>query len=311
MSTANLQPCTRSLWLEELRVQRGLSPHTLRAYDRDLTDCDAWLCQHRGLAKLQDARRPDLQSWTAALHQSHQASSIARKLSAVRRYFDWMRREGWIDCDPAHGLRTPKQDQRLPRFLSVDEVLTLLRAPRTQALSLETRDLALIELLYGAGLRISEALSINTGQIDSTEQLVRVLGKGRKERLVPVGKPALSAIKAWMTHRDDLLKSSSDADAHCALFLNQRGGRMSPRTARRVLEQRCLASGLPRSVSPHGLRHSYATHLLDGGADVRAVQELLGHSRLSTTQRYTHTSLQQLMRVYDASHPRAHLQEGE
>ncbi len=294
-------------WLRYLRVQRNVSPHTLRAYASDVHDCAQWLDTSLGVRPLTAAVRRDLRTWAASLHDRYAPASSARKLSAVRRLFAWLRREDRIAVDPAHGLRTPKQDKKLPRFLSVDEVLILLRdAPLGTNPFAEARDRALVEVLYGAGIRVSEAVGLDLRSLDLPQRLLKVLGKGRKERIVPIGQFAVDTLRTWLDARAALL-AEVGARPTDALFVNLRGSRLTTRSVRRNLDQRCFSAGLVRSVSPHGLRHSYATHLLDGGADVRSVQELLGHSRLSTTQRYTHTSLQHLMQAYDAAHPRAGL----
>ncbi|MCO4761164.1 MAG: tyrosine recombinase [Myxococcales bacterium] len=293
------------LWLEHLRFERNVSPHTLRAYQTDVTACAKWLASERDIASLAAAKRPDLRAWAASLHGNYAPASVARKLASVRRLFSFARRLELIEADPALGLRTPKQDTTLPRFLSVDETLQLLRHSVLGADPvLELRDLAIVELLYGAGLRVSELVGLDLASVDHTTPQVRVLGKGRKQRIVPFGRHALSALAAWLPARLELLHAKRKPD-ELALFVNFRGGRLSARSVRRVMDTRCEGAGLLRPVSPHGLRHGFATHLLDGEADIREVQELLGHSRLSTTQRYTHTSLAGLMKSYDAAHPRA------
>ena len=232
---------------------------------------------------------------------------MARKIAAVRQLFLFLRRHGHLAVDPAQGMRTPKQDQTLPRFLSVDEMLLLLRHVTAEAdPALEARNSAMVELLYSAGVRVAELVSLDLQQLELDERVARVTGKGRKQRIVPFGDHAVTALNGWLAVRDTVLAKRGVKPTD-ALFLNWRGTRLSTRSVRRMMEARCLRAGLRQTVSPHGLRHSYATHLLDGKADIREVQELLGHARLSTTQRYTHTSFAGVAAAYDGAHPRAQL----
>jgi integrase/recombinase XerC len=282
-----------------LAVERNLSPHTCAAYRRDLEEFREFLAGHGGAAAA-DLQRVDhvlLRRYLAELHKRNQRTSIARKLSALRSFFRYLVREGTLSANPAEVVATPKRNRYLPKTLSVDEATALMeRGHGTTLLAL--RDRAILELLYSSGLRVSELTGLNVGGLDLREQLVRVLGKGRKERIVPVGRKAHEALTAY-------LEARGAADDDQPLFINHRGGRLTPRSVQRHLKVRLLKAGVLKDISPHALRHSFATHLLDGGADLRAIQELLGHASLSTTQRYTQVSVDQLMAVYDRAHPRS------
>lgn len=296
-------------FLKHQRVVRNLSPHSLRAYRVDLDLLCSWLRDHRGKAVV-DADRDDLREFAMHLHSSLAPSSVARRMATMRSLYRHLRRTERLAVDIAEGLRNPKQVQTLPKVLSVDQVLQLLRAvapPKDPRLA--ARDLALIELIYGAGLRVSEAVGLRLRDLDLDQQLARVKGKGAKVRLSPFGGPAVAALRAWLRARQEFLEGRADDPQQGHLFLNTWRGPLSTRSVRRLLEKRCLAAGLPRVVGPHALRHSFATHLLDEGAGIRDVQELLGHEQLSTTQRYTHVSLVAAQRKYDAAHPRARLKD--
>jgi site-specific recombinase XerD len=233
--------------------------------------------------------------------------TIARKAAALRAFFGWLRKRGVVAVDPTRNLRTPRGDRRLPRVPKAAEVATLLEAappdPAEDGMeaAVALRDVAVLEVLYGAGLRISELCGLGPSDVDSRAGMVTVLGKRSKIRRVPLGEVAFAAIRAYLDGgRTNLSGPLSPPDA---LFLNRRGRRLTPRDARRILERRLLSDG--RAISPHSLRHAYATHLLEGGADLRAVQELLGHADVATTQLYTHLTKDRLRAVYDATHPRA------
>lgn len=293
-------------FIVHLQHVRALSPHTVRAYRNDIGDFAAWLRTEHDVP-IRRADRDQLREYAASLHGSLAAASVSRRLAAIRSLFRHLRRADVVSIDHGDGLRNPKQGIQLPQVLGIDDVLLLLRVrgvPTDPVLA--ARDLALIELIYGAGLRVSEAVSLELPNIDLAERAVRVIGKGNRERITPFGEHAELALRAWDSERaawiDTLKRPPKEPDA---VFMNVRGGRLSARSVRRSLEHRCTAAGLAHSVGPHALRHSFATHLLDGGADVREVQELLGHRNLSTTQRYTHVSMQGLQRSYDSSHPRA------
>ncbi len=238
----------------------------------------------------------DIRGWLVHLHKKNRKSTIARKLSAVRSFFKFLTQQEVLAQNPAVTVLTPKREQPAPAYLTMDDMLRILGNVTADDL-LGVRNLAMFELLYSSGLRVSELTSLDLGDIDFDRQTVRVMGKGRKERVVPVGKPALSCIKRY---RDLLVeKDNKYRDDQGALFLNFRGGRLTARSVDRLLKQVAVKAGLTVPVSPHALRHTFATHMLDAGADLRVVQELLGHKSLSTTQRYTHVTIDRLMKVYD------------
>ncbi len=296
----------------------GSSPHTRKAYESDLRQFVAW-AERGGAAGPAAVDHLVLRRYLAYLTTRGMArTTIARKAAALRAFFGWLRRRGVVAVDPTRNLRAPKGDRRLPKVPKVAEVATLLDAvspgdtlgppgpapPEDEdgiARAVALRDAAVLEMLYGAGLRISELCGLGPSDIDLRGGLVTVLGKRSKIRRVPLGEAAIAAIRAYLDGgRAILTGSASPADA---LFLNRRGRRLTPRDARRILERRLLTDG--RAISPHTLRHAYATHLLEGGADLRAVQELLGHADVATTQLYTHLTKDRLRAVYDATHPRA------
>lgn len=295
-------------FMVHLRFERNLSSHSLRAYTMDLTHFAEWVHGQPEFEGLASVDREGVRRYSASLHEQLAAASISRRLACLRSFYGFLRRTDQIQVDPAEGLRNPRGPTHLPRFLGVDDTLLLLRHVQVTARAeLEARDQAIVELTYGAGLRVAECVGLDVGSVDLEGQTLRVFGKGRKERMTPFGEFARDALTLWLQERSVLAECragrvAKDPDA---LFLNRSGGRLTTRSVHRMLERRCLLAGLSRSVGPHGLRHSFATHLLDAGADIREVQELLGHARLSTTQRYTHTSTAALQRVYDRSHPRA------
>lgn len=284
-----------SRFLDYLADERGASPHTLRAYAADLAEFRDFVAREGD----RDLRRVDarlLRAYLAWLHQRDLAkSSIARRLAVVRSCFRFLARRGVVRTNPAREVGTPRVPRRLPSFLPKDESAELLdRAPAASAAG--RRDHALLELLYASGLRVSECCGLDLEDLDRSQGTVRVLGKGSRERVVPVGEAALQAVDAYLALR---------GSAGGPLFRNARGGRLTPRSVRRVVGRQARAAGIGRRVTPHTLRHTFATHMLGEGADLRLIQELLGHRRLSTTQRYTHVSPEHLMRVYDRAHPRA------
>jgi integrase/recombinase XerC len=282
-----------------LSEERNLSPHTSAAYLRDLGEFRSFLADNGGADRAALKRLDSfmLRRFLAVLHKRNQRSSIARKLSSLRTFFRYLVREGWLEANPAEGLATPKLNRYLPRTLSVDEAAALMERGYGSGL-LDLRDRAIFELCYACGLRVSELTGLDVAAVDLREDLVRVLGKGSKERIVPLGRKAHQALVAYLEARG--LPQGEEP-----LFLNVHGGRLTPRSVQRNLKTRLLKAGVLRDASPHSLRHSFATHLLDGGADLRAIQELLGHASLSTTQRYTQVSVDHLMEVYDKAHPRS------
>jgi len=281
-------------FVEFMKAEQGVSPHTLRAYTRDLEEFISFTDKKSG-----DIDNLDIRSFVAFLHHKKlRKSSISRKLAAVRSFFRYLYMEGYVKKNPAKLVSSPKIPKSLPHFLSVDEVFCLLDAPAGDSFR-ETRDRAILELLYSSGLRVSELTSLDISDLDIKESLIRVKGKGRKERIIPVGSKAMAAMRNYLPERISLKKKSS------ALFLNNRGGRLTERSVRRILLQCSRMVNLKGDLSPHTLRHTFATHLLHGGADLRSIQELLGHSSLSTTQKYTHVDIVHLAEVYDKAHPMA------
>ncbi|MDU0458779.1 MAG: tyrosine recombinase XerC [Geobacteraceae bacterium] len=287
-----------------LETERNVSPHTLAAYNSDLAQWLAFVSSEKGDAVT--AGEIDhllLRRYLAGLSKTTKKSSIGRKLAAIRSFFRFLLRRGVITKNPAELIATPKKEQRLPFHLDIDQATSLMEAPDTEQQHAR-RDRAILELLYSSGLRVSELTGLNIGEIDLTAGMVRVMGKGGKERIVPVGSRALEALSAYLEER-------SDAQNGAALFLNTRGQRINRRSVARIVDAHVLRIAAFKRISPHTLRHTFATHLLEGGADLRAIQELLGHASLSTTQKYTHVGIDRLMEVYDKAHPKAHAGNGE
>jgi integrase/recombinase XerC len=284
------------------RSLTSASPGTVEAYQRDVTAFAAW-AERGGLRGPESVDRLVLRRYLAYLGTRRYARrTIARKAAALRRYFDWLRRSGSLPDDPARRLSAPAGEDRLPHVLTPTEVGALLDAPSPRAPAVpdavRLRDDAVLELLYGSGLRVSELTGLDLGDLDLSSGIVVVWGKGSKQRRVPMHAACIDALQAWLTHgRQALARPTSPAGA---TFLNSRGNRLGPRDVRRIVDRR---SRVP--THPHALRHSFATHLLDGGADLRVVQELLGHASLETTQVYTHVSKDRLVTVYEKTHPRA------
>ena len=282
-------------FLRYLDLQRGASRHTLRGYATDLAEFRAFLSRE-GLGDLADADARAIRAWLAWLHDRKLAkSSIARKLATVRSCYRYLARLGEVEFNPARQVGSPRLPKRLPSFLPKDESKGLLDG-ETERSEAGMRDHALLELLYATGLRVAECCGLDLDDVDRRRGAVRVMGKGGKERVVPVGDTALEALDAWLSVR---------GEETGALFTSLRGGRLGTRSVHRIVKRRARAAGIDRRVTPHTLRHTFATHMLGEGADLRLIQELLGHSRLTTTQRYTHVSPEHLMKVYDSAHPRA------
>ena len=285
----------QAAFLRHLAVERNASAHTLRSYANDLSDFQTFLTT-RAAGDLRAADSRLVRAWLAALHGRGLApASIARKLAAVRSWYRFLVRRGVVEVNPAREARSPRQPHKLATFLPIDEATELVDGRAVGGTS-RARDVAILELLYASGLRVSELVGLDLDALDRTERTIRVMGKGRKERIVPYGAAAGAALETWLRQRGERGR---------ALFTNVRGGRLTVRSIHTIVRRAARAAGITRRVSPHTLRHTFATHLLDGGADLRAIQELLGHSRLSTTQRYTHVGAEQLMKVYDRAHPRA------
>ncbi|MBA4021156.1 MAG: site-specific tyrosine recombinase XerD [Gordonia sp.] len=299
------------MYLDHLEVERGSAPNTLQSYARDLRRYQEYL-ESRGIDALSDVHESDVREFLVALRRGDADndrppladSSIARTLVATRGFHKFAAAEGIVVADVAHAVAPPKAPRRLPKSLPVDEVLAILTASGGEDVSdgpRALRDRALLELLYSCGARISEAVALDVDDIDTESRSVVLRGKGGKERIVPVGRPAISALEAYLVRGRPALVSRFNP----ALFLNTRGGRLSRQSAWQVLVDAAARAGLDKSVSPHTLRHSFATHLLDGGADVRVVQELLGHASVTTTQVYTLVTVGTMREVYALAHPRA------
>ena len=288
-------------FLHRLRVERLYSPHTLRSYSRDLLAFQDFLKSRR--KKLLEAGVRDVRSFLAKLRTSGLArSTIARKVSTVRSLYRFLQQEGYCEKNPMASLRSPRQEEKLPRFFTQNEIERLMSTFNTSNW-LQCRNRAMLEVLYGGGLRISELVGLDDGDLEPGSSVVVVGGKGKKERIVPVGSCALGTVKEYLKLRDANRKRT---DNESALFVNARDGhRITDRSVRRVLRKSLLQAGLDPSRSPHDLRHSFATHMLQNGADLRTVQELLGHQNLSTTQIYTHLTTQNLKDIYNKAHPRA------
>jgi len=299
------------VFLESLAAEKGYADHTIRAYRNDLQEFAAIVAgagkdtDKREQAALKfDPRGIDvlaIRGYLATLYQKNQKSTVARKLSAVRTFFRFLIRQGVVDTNPAEAVQTPKQDKKIPSYLTVDDMFRLLDTIPNETV-FDLRNRAIFETLYASGVRVSELAGLDMVHVDLDGHTIRVSGKGNKERLVPLGKKAIAAIRRY---RERLFKETGIApDQDGALFLNKFKKRLTARSMARCLDQLVKACGMMVPVSPHTLRHTFATHMLNAGADLRAVQELLGHESLSTTQKYTHVSIDRLMEVYDKAHPR-------
>ena len=291
-------------YLDALATQRGFSQNTCRAYEKDLDEFFEFIKKDARQPRVDLIKQVDplgIRAYLGYLHKNNKKSTIARKLSAIRTFFKFLVKQGIIETNPTETIQTPKQDKAIPAYLAVDDMFRLLDSIDTDTLA-GLRNRAIFETIYSSGLRVSELAGLNCGSIDSRRGMLRVMGKGSRERIVPVGRRALEAIQSY---RMQLLKEKGIKSEHgSALFLNYRNGRLTPRSVARILDQLVLQCSLLVSVSPHALRHSFATHMLDAGVDLRVVQELLGHKSLSTTQKYTHVSIDRLMATYDKAHPR-------
>jgi len=289
-----------------LKVERGATGHTLRSYLSDLRQFSTFLgisaqssigSDAQAIQGLQGIDHLGIRFYLAELRRRGlKKSSLARKLAVLRSFFKYLRREGLVRANPASLVNIPRQEKPLPAFLTIDQAAALMESPTEQD-RFFMRDRAILETFYSTGIRLSELAGLNLEDIDLDSGLVRIRGKGKKERIVPIGSKAIEALKKYLEIRG--VQSNGQA-----LFLNRSGDRLTTRSVERVVKRYTNRMGLPE-VSPHGLRHSFATHLLEDGADLRAIQELLGHSSISTTQRYTHLNADQLMSIYDKTHPRA------
>ena len=298
-------------FIHYLSIEKNASPHTCRCYRRDLEGFEDFLknsgmyVSSTGKIEMEKVDRMAIRKYLSFLHRKNKKSSIARKISTLSSFFKYMVREQVIPSNPAKGVSTPKVEKTLPTTLTVDEAFRLMEAPTTisekpseGSKEKGLRDRAILELLYSSGLRVSELVGLNSNQLDLDLGIVRVMGKGRKERIVPVGVKAIKALEAYLEKRGML-------EGEEPIFVNFLGGRLTARSVGRLMKRYTRHSGIFGKVSPHSLRHTFATHLLDAGADIREIQEMLGHSSLSTTQRYTHVSMGKLIEVYDKAHPRS------
>ena len=293
---------TIDAFVDDLKHRRGLSTHTIKNYRSDLRQFAEFVHGALGLKKLESVDVLAIRGFLAELHERGVArSSIARKLASIRTFFRYLTREGTLRENPARLVSTPRLDKKLPPRLEQAEVERLLDCP-DRSTELGIRDRAMLELLYATGLRVSELVGLNLSTTDLDNMLVRVLGKGGKERIVPFGEVATDAIRDYIVVRGELVRRGRGTDA---LFLNARGGRLTSRSVRRLLDRYLRDAALRSSLSPHSLRHAFATHLLEQGCDLRSIQELLGHQSLMTTQKYTNLSTQRLLDVYEKAHPKA------
>jgi len=291
-------------FLRWLTFEKGYSQHTVAGYQHDLLEFAATIADSMPVQAI-DAGA--VRQFVVSLHGKNNAATVARKLSAMRTFFRFLQRQKVVAADPLSGISGPKIDQLIPVFLTVDEVFLLLETPSEKD-SFMFRDRAIMELLYSTGMRVAELVSRDRHHLDFESEMLTVRGKGNKERLVPVGRPAREAVQAWLSHRQQLMQERAGRGLVLekeALFLNSRGSRLTTRSVERIVRAYGERAGIPQTVTPHALRHSFATHLLEMGADLRSVQELLGHASLSTTQRYTHLTLDHLAEVYDKAHPMA------
>jgi integrase/recombinase XerC len=307
-----------------LSVERGSSPHTIRGYLGDIQEFMDFLAERPSTTgseiDLTGVTSDDVRSYLGSLIRKRERSSVSRKLSALRTFYKFLVKRGYIDVNPAAVVSYPKSGKKLPEYLSVDDVFSLISLPPRET-TLGKRDAALLELLYSTGIRVSELVGLDVSSVNIVDSVVRVTGKGKKERVIPVGAPALSAVKEYLAVRtgEHWGKKGGEIDASAlflnreidasALFLNRNGTRLSGRSVNRIIKKYILMASLSLDVSPHTIRHAFATHLLEMGADLRDIQELLGHESISTTQRYTHVSVARLMEVYDRAHPRSKKKE--
>ncbi len=302
-------------FMDFLSTEKGYSEHTCRAYAQDLEDFISYFMKHRALSITYNEDDPEnlqelkvenignlvIRGYLAQLHkQNLKKTSIARKLSSIRSFFKFLEKHGVISENPTESVLTPKQEKPIPRYLSVDDMFRLLDAVKPSDLT-GKRNRAILETLYSTGIRVSELVGLNLSDVNFSGKTIRVTGKGNKERIVPIGAKALAAIKEY---RDSLQAAKITSHPGSPLFVNRNKGRLTVRSVARILDAAARQAGIAVPVAPHDLRHSFATHMLDAGMDLRMVQVLLGHKQLSTTQRYTHVSIDKLMSAYDQAHPR-------
>ncbi|MBS1789932.1 MAG: tyrosine recombinase XerC [Acidobacteria bacterium] len=298
-------------FMKHLKYERNSSPHTLRNYESDLVQFYDYIAPpdkngKRRSVNVRDIDHLTIREYMASLYEKKKKkSSIHRKVASLRTFFRYLCREGVLEMNPAKLVASPRVERTLPNHLTIEQMVRFIETPDTETL-LGKRDRAMLELLYASGLRVSEMVGLNLTDIDFTNQTVRVKGKGRKERIVPFGSHALTALQDYLGVRGELLIEADPENADPAtLFFNYQGTRITTRSVGRMVDKYVKMCAEIQHISPHSLRHSFATHLLDAGADLRAIQEMLGHVRLSTTQKYTHVSTDKLMEVYDRAHPKA------
>lgn len=285
-------------FIQYLQAERNASPHTIEAYSRDLQQFSSFLSRQIDPSlTIHQISHLHIRSYLASVHKELTKSSVGRKLAAIRSLFRFLLRRGIIAKNPAELVSTPKKEKKLPFHINIDEITTLVEAPRAAEL-LPSRDRAILETLYSSGLRVSELTGLDVGGIDLLAGSVRVLGKGGKERQVPLGRRAAAAVEEYLQLR-------GNPGIKAPLFINSRGSRLTRRSVARIVDKYMLHLETMKKASPHTLRHTFATHLLEGGADLRSIQEMLGHASLSTTQKYTHVSIDRLLEVYDKAHPKA------
>ncbi|MFP4082081.1 MAG: tyrosine recombinase XerC [Candidatus Aminicenantes bacterium] len=288
-------------FLDFLRYQKNASSHTISSYRRDLIQLAEYLEERK--ARLRDIDNVVLRGFLARLHQrGNKKSTMARKLASIRSFLQFCLRKGWLEDNPARVMSTPKQEKHVPSFLSEEEMSHFLDLPQKPDDVLGMRDRALMELLYATGIRVSELVGMDVDDINILERLIRVKGKGKKERLLPFGRKAEESLRPYIRLRLTINKGKIEAKP---LFLNYRGERLTARSVERIVDKYLHRAALKRKISPHSLRHSFASHLLSRGADLRVIQELLGHESLATTQKYTHIDLRELLETYRRSHPRS------
>jgi integrase/recombinase XerC len=286
-----------------LKAERNYSQHTADSYRRDLSDFANFLKDDDGmLPNIEDVDYLIIRSYLADLQQRQLArATVIRRLSSIRSFFKYLCRRGYIGIDPTSSLSSPKASRKLPEFLEISEIEALLSAP-DQSTIVGLRDRAILELLYSTGMRVSELLILDLPDIDRINAIVKVRGKGKKERIIPIGGPAMSALSEYLKRRDEMLNGESTQ----AIFLSERGNRIpDAKSIRRRIDLYAKLAGIKKNISPHTLRHTFATHLVNAGADLRTVQEMLGHTNLTTTQIYTHVNADRLKKVYEKAHPRA------
>lgn len=302
-----------AMFEEYLKLEKNLSPHTVNAYMSDMCQFNSFLAVKARDVKIGEIDHLAVRGYIGSLYKKEKKSSIGRKLASIRSFFDYMIKKGYLENNPARMVSIPKPEKVLPSFISVDEAFALMDKPKGPCF-MHLRDRAILETLYSCGLRVSELVGLDMDNINLRDSILRVIGKGNKERIVPIGEKAVRAIEEYLEVRSQGVKGSrgrvnylesSNPRTLEPLFINLRGGRLTQRSVERFVKKYTAGIASGKRVTPHSLRHTFATHLLDNGADLRGIQEMLGHASLSTTQKYTHLSMERLMDVYDRAHPKA------